>query len=388
MSKLVFMLIFSFFCYVTATFDFCGLVKDDFPTGTTCLQPSRAGDELSFKVDYSKVITPSNIQGIGQIPKLTFDFELDFDACAAAGASVDVSASLKLPAVPALLSTAISDAVNVVDEAGFKALSYTTNDHTLTVSQTLSASKGISVYVPVFYVDVASVDLKVTGTLSGNADSLSLAFTLDVCIEFKGDDVKELFPNGGKICASELPDCRTCTTTAAKTCTWVGTTFPCVGTTGYHDSCSIDPLTGGNSGNVEVNTKRTAANVACAFLGGPDLRSMLDNPPWTIVSKTWSLGDACTAPTPRATSPPASGSSTNAPAAGAAVPSSASSAGVDVEIFLVVIVFLVVGILVAFRLGYVQGKVRDALMRVPLVRQLEPKKEVVTTLEIENTSAL
>ena len=70
------------------------------------------------------------------------------------------------------------------------------------------------------------------------------------------------------------------------------------------------------------------------------------------------------------------------------MPSSASSAGVDVEIFLVVIVFLVVGILVAFRLGYVQGKVRDALMRVPLVRQLEPKKEVVTTLEIENTSAL
>jgi hypothetical protein len=266
-----------------ASANFCDLIRADFPSACTCTETSN----FDAKMSCSMQVGPGG-QTIPEIspnepfPDLTLEYDMSFDFCSMP-ATMSFAGSLQLPGtMPQLLEDAINTAVQVVDAVGDVPLSFDESTQTLSVSKTISAGSPMyPVNIPIFYVDVASIDARIELQLSGDLDNFQVSTKVDACIELLGAlSALNYIGVSDMMCASELPNCAgnpangqcaaSCSMTSSCTCDWIGKTFPCSDTTGYTDSCSLT--------DVGVNGERTAAATACALLGDPDVRTERGGP--------------------------------------------------------------------------------------------------------------
>jgi len=277
---------------------FCSIVSSalgelEAELGCTCIEmASGAGARLTCQ----KCVGGQNIPVIGQIPVFKFAVALEIDGCSDP-ASFTASASVTLPPVGQLLDDAIQDVVNIVDDATGVPIKYDEKTYTLSFSKTVKAEETFTANVPVFYVEVASVDVKFDLSLSGNLADFNMALKMDLCMELMGD-LAALMPSGmDHFCASELPNCAGCGDPSGATCPWIQQTFPCEYTSSVTSDggCDPNPLDGGNLEEAAVNTLRTAADGACDLMGHPNIYAAVGSPPWPIVEQTYQFSDACQA---------------------------------------------------------------------------------------------
>jgi hypothetical protein len=147
--------------------------------------------------------------------------------------------------IPSSVASAINAAANAAD-SGMEV-----SGNAITIDKTASAGNSVSVDIPIVSASVASINIRLSVTLSGNVDSLSTDVAVDLCVVL----------GSTSYCGAQIPTCSG---------------------TGYTECASLSPPS--DCG-------------LCSPIGFTNLNQLLGSPPYKLLQLTdVSFGDVCAAP--------------------------------------------------------------------------------------------
>ncbi len=220
----------------------CSVLNPILPSalGCSCTDaPSGVGGSSSCSYTTPSFTVTYLGQQVFNLPTVTIQLGAEVLPCGSP-ASAKIHGTVRLPSG---LPPAITSELNTL--AGDSGITFSGN--TLSIEKGVEAGRSVSIKVPFYTASVASADLKLILTVSGNIDSLTVTQSVDLCLT-KG---------GQEFCGANLPTCT-----------------------------SSDSYSG---------ALKTAIDALCLATGNFDFKAALQNPPKQFMEITHNFANICPA---------------------------------------------------------------------------------------------